>query len=146
MGLRGLPPRATPPHRPPPPLVLHDVQENKARSRYEEDVLTNNHTSVWGSWWRDGTWGYACCHQTVRNSYCTGRAGEAAATAVAEQMLANMEEKAREAEEAARKWVAATCWLCTQQAFVSPGLAWGLGLGAVGGCGVLRCTGGTFTC
>ena len=31
-------------------------QEVKARSRYEEDVLINNHTAVWGSWWHDGQW------------------------------------------------------------------------------------------
>ena len=47
--------------------------EFKAKSRYEEDVLINNHTAVWGSWWREGTWGYACCHSTVKNSYCTGK-------------------------------------------------------------------------
>lgn len=46
-----------------------------ARSKYPEDVLINNHTSVWGSWWQDFTWGYACCHSTVKNSYCTGEAG-----------------------------------------------------------------------
>ncbi len=39
------------------------LQENKARSRYEEDVLINNHSAVWGSYWKDGNWGYACCHQ-----------------------------------------------------------------------------------
>ncbi|EXJ54266.1 hypothetical protein A1O7_09604 [Cladophialophora yegresii CBS 114405] len=49
-----------------------------ARSKYREDVFTNNHTSVWGSWWRDFTWGYACCHSTVRNSYCTGEEGRRA--------------------------------------------------------------------
>ncbi|KEF54957.1 uncharacterized protein A1O9_08609 [Exophiala aquamarina CBS 119918] len=51
---------------------------HKARSKYAEDVLTNNHTSVWGSWWRNFTWGYACCHSTVKNSYCTGDAGKKA--------------------------------------------------------------------
>ncbi len=59
-------------------------------------MLINNHTSVWGSWWHDGTWGYACCHQTVKNSYCTGKAGERAAAETAAQMVANMEAKARE--------------------------------------------------
>ncbi|EXJ81894.1 hypothetical protein A1O1_07959 [Capronia coronata CBS 617.96] len=49
-----------------------------ARSKYTEDVLVNNHTSVWGSWWRDFTWGYACCHSTVKNSYCTGESGRVA--------------------------------------------------------------------
>ncbi len=49
-----------------------------ARSKYKEDVFTNNHASVWGSWWRDFTWGYACCHSTVKNSYCTGEEGRRA--------------------------------------------------------------------
>ena len=47
-------------------------EEAKVTSRYEEDVLANNHKAVWGSWWRDGVWGYACCRQTMKNSYCTG--------------------------------------------------------------------------
>ncbi|GFH13758.1 Slu7 domain-containing protein [Haematococcus lacustris] len=78
-------------------------QENRARSRYEEDVYLNNHTSVFGSWWHDGSWGYACCHQTLKNSYCTGRAGERAAVEVAAQMVANMEAKAKEADELLQK-------------------------------------------
>lgn len=49
-----------------------------ARSKYLEDIFTHNHTSVWGSWWRDFTWGYACCHSTVKNSYCTGEEGRKA--------------------------------------------------------------------
>ena len=36
----------------------------------------NNHPSYWGSWHNsDGLPGFACCHNTVRNSYCTGAAG-----------------------------------------------------------------------
>lgn len=50
----------------------------KAKSKYPEDVLINNHTSVWGSWWSKFKWGYACCHSTVKNSYCTGEAGKEA--------------------------------------------------------------------
>jgi pre-mRNA-processing factor SLU7 len=30
---------------------------------------------VFGSYWRDGQWGYACCHSLIRQSYCTGEAG-----------------------------------------------------------------------
>ena len=32
-----------------------------------------NHTSVWGSWYNKEKkqWGYACCHQCLRNAYCT---------------------------------------------------------------------------
>ncbi|KAB2580578.1 Pre-mRNA-splicing factor SLU7 [Lasiodiplodia theobromae] len=40
--------------------------------------MINNHTSVWGSWWSNFQWGYACCHSTVKNSYCTGEAGKKA--------------------------------------------------------------------
>lgn len=45
------------------------------KSKYEEDVFVYNHTSVWGSWWKDHQWGYKCCQQTIRNSYCTGSSG-----------------------------------------------------------------------
>lgn len=50
----------------------------QARSKYAEDVLVNNHTSVWGSWWSNFQWGYACCHSLVKNSYCTGEEGRKA--------------------------------------------------------------------
>jgi hypothetical protein len=50
----------------------------KAKSKYAEDVLPGNHTSVWGSWWSNFQWGFACCHSTVKNSYCTGEAGKEA--------------------------------------------------------------------
>ena len=49
-----------------------------AKSKYPEDVLVNNHISIWGSWWSNFKWGYACCHSTVKNSYCTGEAGKIA--------------------------------------------------------------------
>lgn len=49
-----------------------------AKSKYPEDVFINNHTSVWGSWWKNFQWGYACCHSTVKNSYCTGEEGKLA--------------------------------------------------------------------
>ncbi|KAG2483817.1 hypothetical protein HYH03_017340 [Edaphochlamys debaryana] len=74
--------------------------EVKAKSRYEEDVLINNHTAVWGSWWKDGHWGFACCRSCVKQSYCTGKAGEAAASEVDEAMLANMLAAAQEKEAA----------------------------------------------
>lgn len=71
-------------------------QDIKAHSRYEEDKHPNNHTSVWGSWWEAGQWGYACCHQTIKNSYCTGEAGKEAAEAQADQMQLNIERKAED--------------------------------------------------
>lgn len=48
------------------------------KSKYPEDILINNHTSVWGSWWSNFRWGYACCYSTVKNSYCTGERGREA--------------------------------------------------------------------
>ena len=71
-------------------------QEAKARSRYEEDARINNHTSIFGSWWSDGVWGYACCHQMVKNSYCTGTAGEQAQKDSLAQMQENMAAKAEQ--------------------------------------------------
>lgn len=60
------------------------------KSKYEEDVYVNNHTSVWGSHWQDHQWGYTCCHQTIRNSYCTGSTGiEAKEAALDDLMKAN---------------------------------------------------------
>lgn len=50
----------------------------KEKSMYPEDVLINNHTSVWGSWWKDFKWGYACCNSVVKNSFCVGEEGKRA--------------------------------------------------------------------
>ena len=57
---------------------IKGAPKTKAKSKYPEDILLNNHKSVWGSWWKDFQWGYACCHSTVKNSYCTGEEGKAA--------------------------------------------------------------------
>lgn len=48
------------------------------RSKYEEDIYPNNHSSVWGSYWHAGQWGFRCCHSFIKNSYCTGEAGKRA--------------------------------------------------------------------
>lgn len=56
--------------------VLKGNEKQTNRSRYEEDVYINNHTSVWGSFWCDGAWGYKCCHSYVKNSYCVGENGK----------------------------------------------------------------------
>jgi len=51
----------------------------KAKSKYVEDKYNGNHTSVWGSWWDNFKWGYACCHSTIKKSYCSGQDGIVAA-------------------------------------------------------------------
>ena len=56
--------------------IIKGVEKNVIKSRYEEDIYPNNHTSVWGSFWNEDRWGFACCHSFVRNSYCTGEAGK----------------------------------------------------------------------
>lgn len=56
--------------------VIKGQEKAVARSKYEEDVLINNHMCIWGSFWKDGRWGYKCCHSFVKMSYCTGEAGK----------------------------------------------------------------------
>lgn len=63
--------------------VIKGAEKEVIRSRYEEDIYPNNHTSVWGSFWREGRWGYQCCHSYTRNSYCTGEAGKTYVSEVA---------------------------------------------------------------
>jgi len=58
--------------------LIKGAPKTIARSKYPEDVYINNHTSVWGSWWSNFCWGYACCHSFVKNSYCTGEDGKRA--------------------------------------------------------------------
>ena len=50
----------------------------EAKSKYPENVMIQNHTSIWGSWWSNFQWGYACCHSMIKNSYCTGEEGKLA--------------------------------------------------------------------
>lgn len=52
--------------------VIKGQEKLPNRSVYEEDVRINNHTTTWGSWWTNGTWGYKCCHSCIKNSYCVG--------------------------------------------------------------------------
>jgi len=73
--------------------IIKGQDTSVSKSKYEEDVYINNHTSVWGSWWKDHQWGYKCCKQTIKNSYCTGLAGIEAAEASADLMKANMARK-----------------------------------------------------
>ncbi|KAK5651294.1 hypothetical protein OQA88_12638 [Cercophora sp. LCS_1] len=62
--------------------LIKGAPRKAAKSKYPEDVLINNHTTVWGSWWSDFKWGYACCHSAIKNSYCTGDVGKEAKKAV----------------------------------------------------------------
>lgn len=80
--------------------LIKGAPKKKAKSKYTEDVLINNHKSVWGSWWSNFKWGYACCHSFVKNSYCTGQEGKAAWEAAERQRTgANLVEQEAEAEQ-----------------------------------------------
>ncbi|KAL4924883.1 mRNA splicing protein SLU7 [Aspergillus undulatus] len=58
--------------------AIKGAPKKATKSKYPEDILTNNHKTVWGSWWHNFQWGYACCFSTVKNSYCTGEGGKRA--------------------------------------------------------------------
>jgi pre-mRNA-processing factor SLU7 len=79
--------------------VVKGRERAPVRSKYVEDALENNHTSVWGSWFdrSEMAWGYACCHSKVRKSYCTGDDGkkalEEAKTANTERAMLKMPDK-----------------------------------------------------
>ncbi|KAJ3089267.1 mRNA splicing protein [Quaeritorhiza haematococci] len=74
--------------------LIKGQEKASVKSKYEEDVYPLNHTAVWGSYWKDGKWGYACCHSFSKNAYCTGEAGKEAAKA-SQQLL----EKLKDEEE-----------------------------------------------
>lgn len=75
----------------------------KTKCTYAEDVMVNNHTSVWGSWWRDFKWGYSCCHQTVKNSYCTGEEGRRALDDEERRQAGEIDDENQEIEEVTRE-------------------------------------------
>ncbi|KAI9552678.1 hypothetical protein GHT06_020555 [Daphnia sinensis] len=52
--------------------IIKGAEKPVVSSCYEEDVYIYNHHSIWGSYWKDGQWGFQCCYSTLRNSYCTG--------------------------------------------------------------------------
>ncbi|XP_068157234.1 LOW QUALITY PROTEIN: pre-mRNA-splicing factor Slu7 [Drosophila tropicalis] len=95
--------------------IIKGVEKPKARSIYEEDVYINNHTTVWGSFWNAGRWGYKCCKSFIKNSYCVGmqepegfseQTSSAAATAAAPSTTTttttdvHLEAQSEEAEQA----------------------------------------------
>ena len=87
--------------------VLKGAEEATAQSRYPEDVYRNGHTTVWGSHWSAGQWGYRCCKSTVRNSLCTAKRGGGGAVVAAAAAAAaggeGAETEAAAAEDAAAR-------------------------------------------
>eukprot|EP00127_Corallochytrium_limacisporum_P007164 Clim_evm37s243 gene=Clim_evmTU37s243 len=60
-----------------------------------EEPDTHGHTEQWASWNdTEGNPGYACCHNIIKNSICTGQAGRKAQTA-----QVAMQEQAKQGQE-----------------------------------------------
>mmetsp|Transcript_20714 Transcript_20714/g.37687 ORF Transcript_20714/g.37687 Transcript_20714/m.37687 type:complete len:205 (+) Transcript_20714:134-748(+) len=61
--------------------ILKGRERAYIKSKYEEDVIPGNHSSTWGSWFdaQTGRWGFACCRQTMKNSYCVALKADAVA-------------------------------------------------------------------
>jgi pre-mRNA-processing factor SLU7 len=52
--------------------VVKTLEKATVKSKFVEDEHVNGHTSVWGSFYSEGKWGYKCCKSLDRNSYCKG--------------------------------------------------------------------------
>ena len=55
--------------------VVKGEEASMTKSKHEEDIHPGNHTSVWGSFWHEGKWGFKCCYSFEKRSYCTGASG-----------------------------------------------------------------------
>eukprot|EP01060_Flectonema_neradi_P010713 TRINITY_DN1779_c3_g2_i1.p1 TRINITY_DN1779_c3_g2~~TRINITY_DN1779_c3_g2_i1.p1 ORF type:complete len:601 (+),score=143.71 TRINITY_DN1779_c3_g2_i1:40-1803(+) len=53
--------------------VVSGFTQAVTRSKYVEDQFRNGHTTVWGSFWSAGSWGYKCCESLIKNSICTSK-------------------------------------------------------------------------
>ena len=78
--------------------LLRGAEIVAQKSRYDEDVYDQNHTRVWGSFWKGGFWGYACCRSHQKGSYCTGERGIAASLAANDLMKNNLESRMAQKE------------------------------------------------
>ncbi|CAJ0936738.1 unnamed protein product [Ranitomeya imitator] len=56
--------------------VLSKSFKVKKEDFKEEQKKSILERCIWGSFWKDGRWGYKCCHSFVKMSYCTGEAGK----------------------------------------------------------------------
>eukprot|EP01063_Lacrimia_lanifica_P016324 TRINITY_DN22928_c0_g1_i1.p1 TRINITY_DN22928_c0_g1~~TRINITY_DN22928_c0_g1_i1.p1 ORF type:complete len:493 (+),score=210.64 TRINITY_DN22928_c0_g1_i1:69-1547(+) len=81
--------------------TLSGVEAAVPRTKYQEDLFTNGHTTVWGSWWEAGAWGYKCCKQTMKNAICTSRRQAAITGKSAEEVAAAKAEAEKQAKMAA---------------------------------------------
>lgn len=66
--------------------VISRAKQVVPASSYAEDILEKNHTAIWGSYFKDGKWGYACCFQLQRYAFCTGEDGIKASVSTDKEM------------------------------------------------------------
>ncbi|CBQ69368.1 related to step II splicing factor SLU7 [Sporisorium reilianum SRZ2] len=85
--------------------IVKGLDKVVPKSRWDEDVLENNHTQVWGSWYDIDTseWGYGCCRSKVWNSYCTGEAGIEASKATFAPVKAKAKEQVPEQKKVTKE-------------------------------------------
>uniref|UniRef100_A0A8D0EPR8 Pre-mRNA-splicing factor SLU7 n=1 Tax=Strix occidentalis caurina TaxID=311401 RepID=A0A8D0EPR8_STROC len=55
---------------------------NKITNIYKNIFISIHSSCIWGSYWKEGKWGYKCCHSFVKYSYCTGEAGKEIAVSI----------------------------------------------------------------
>ncbi|XP_013914312.1 PREDICTED: pre-mRNA-splicing factor SLU7 [Thamnophis sirtalis] len=58
-------------------LEKHEI----ASPYYKQLIPLFSLQCIWGSYWKEGRWGYKCCYSFVKFSYCTGEAGKEIANA-----------------------------------------------------------------
>ena len=82
------------------PKSAHASTFSTKSTKYEEDILEENHTAIWGSYYdrKSGQWGYACCWSVLRGSYCTGEAGKNAIIAASNGLSRLVKEKREKLE------------------------------------------------
>uniref|UniRef100_A0A1E1WIW6 Pre-mRNA-splicing factor SLU7 n=1 Tax=Pectinophora gossypiella TaxID=13191 RepID=A0A1E1WIW6_PECGO len=83
--------------------LVSGPEKQLAKSKYEEDVLINNHTTVWGSFWKDGQWGFKCCHSFIKMSYCVGEAGKSVVLDISEETAPSTSAKKEDTPEKKEK-------------------------------------------
>lgn len=54
-----------------PANYLNIDKNGLKNSIYPEDRYFSNHSTIWGSHYIEGKWGYSCCKQTTRDTRCT---------------------------------------------------------------------------
>lgn len=80
-------------HTPDGRRIRQGITLTQSGPKYDEDVMEGNHTTVWGSYFdrESMRWGFQCCWQTSRRSYCTGEAGRRAKIAAIKHANGNFE-------------------------------------------------------